>query len=197
MRSRARVFAFIVTGGAVLVIAGCLRILEVSGDSMEDTFREGDIILAIRVWPFASLPLIKSVLLRPGRIVVCQGPDRQSLMVKRIAARSGQTVRVDHGALIVDGVRQPEPYAKEAFDSWPVLQELKGPHPVRIPAGHYFVLSDRRRGSVDSRVLGPVPEESIVDVVWTVVKRSSAAYITSTRPKQFGLVGSMRPGAER
>jgi len=75
--------------------------------------------------------------------------------IKRVIALPGETVEAHDGAVYVDGRRLVEPYLPEGtaigdFD------------PVRVPAGHLWVMGDNRTNSSDSRVFGPIEADTIV-----------------------------------
>ncbi|MGY1914470.1 S26 family signal peptidase [Blastococcus sp. SYSU DS0973] len=70
-----------------------------------------------------------------------------------------QSVAIEDGALVVDGVTICEPWSDPAH--------LDGVWfgPVEVPDGSVFLLGDQRDGSIDSRVFGPVGEDGITGVV--------------------------------
>jgi signal peptidase I len=61
-------------------------------------------------------------------------------------------------------VREQDSYIKACG----VSQECNLPTPIRIPAGHWFMMGDNRGDSDDSRFWGPIPESWMVgDVFFT------------------------------
>jgi signal peptidase I len=68
---------------------------------------------------------------------------------------AGDEIRVQDGALLVNGEPQEEPYLNEASPS----RDFYGP--VTVPVGHVFLMGDNRGNSSDSRVFGPVPLENL------------------------------------
>lgn len=79
--------------------------------------------------------------------------DREPVMfLKRVVAIPGDTVAIEDGQLVVNGVPVEEDYATRAQEDFPV---------VEVPAGHYFVLGDNRNESSDSRYLGAIEAEQI------------------------------------
>ncbi len=76
-------------------------------------------------------------------------------LIKRVVGLPGETVWGQGGQVVVDGRPLIEPY----LDDPSITDDFA---PVRIPAGHVFVMGDSRRNSKDSRRFGPVPEELVV-----------------------------------
>jgi len=100
-------------------------------------------------------------------------------MTKRIVAVGGQSVMIDHRRLTVDGVGRTEPYvAAQSSDSWPFFSKISATRSVSVPSGHYFMLSDRRSGTLDSRSFGPRPEDAVIGVVLATVRHSHVAEFT-------------------
>jgi signal peptidase I len=76
-------------------------------------------------------------------------------LIKRVVGVPGDLVEGRDGKLWRNGEPVPEPYLP-----WNALTSDFGP--VRIPAGHYWVMGDNREDSADSRVFGPVPRSALV-----------------------------------
>lgn len=108
-------------------------------------------------------------------------------LVKRIVALPGDRVRMNRGALYVNGERVNQawtlPYwSRFCLDKGSVLANSVADAPDRmnrpettVPPGHYFVMGDNRSpgGSLDSRVFGPVAASDIagraVGSVWPLL----------------------------
>jgi signal peptidase I len=100
---------------------------------------------------------------RRGDLVVFERPPQASSgaegeikdLIKRVVAVGGDTLEGHDGDVYVNGERIDEPYlaAGTPTDNLP-RQE--------IPEGHVFVMGDNRQNSEDSRVFGPVAEDTIV-----------------------------------
>ena len=86
-----------------------------------------------------------------GDLVVFQSPqDPAKNYIKRIIGTPGDTVELRGGLVWLNGREIQEPYVPEEY------RDQSNFGPVRVPAGHYFVLGDHRSASNDSRVWGPV-----------------------------------------
>src|SRR6478609_3365480 len=146
---------------AVLLAAGLLASrlwlvepVTVSSESMEPALPKGSTVLM-----FNPGPALGS--LRAGDLVVFTSPEDGNAAVKRAIAFAGQTVAIEDSVLVVDGVPQAEP----GIDHSRIDGTYFGP--VTVPAGHVFVLGDNRAGSIDSRIYGSVPLESLqATVLW-------------------------------
>ena len=132
----------------VLLFTFVVRVIVVSGPSMESTLWERDLIL---VWSLGYEP-------KQGDIVVLtQESYQEDSIVKRVIATGGQTVDIDFasGVVYVDGQPLDEPYVKGFTDT------IEGTRfPLTLAEDEVFVMGDHRDHSTDSRSarLGPVKE---------------------------------------
>lgn len=146
-RSR-RALRAVVAGVAFLLLHRFLfHVSVVRGSSMNPTFVDEERIIVER------LSLFLGETPRRGEIVVFECPTNPDLdFVKRVIGLPGDLVRLERGALFVNGQRMPEEYAlADTFDrrSWIVPEE------------HVFVLGDNRPRSCDSRSFDCVPYEAL------------------------------------
>ena len=134
----------------VLLFTFGVRLIGVSGPSMQDTLYTGDQLLVLNAM-FCDF--------KAGDVVVindhtAQGTLNETL-VKRIVAMGGQTVDIDFGKGIVyvDGAALDEPYIKE-----PTYSDEGMTFPLTLAEDEVFVMGDNRNHSTDSRSyrLGPV-----------------------------------------
>ncbi|OUN24775.1 signal peptidase I [Pseudoflavonifractor sp. An85] len=138
-----------VLAALILVFTFVVRIIVVSGESMENTLQNGDSML---VWCLGYEPKQGDV------VVVTQRSYQNDSLVKRVIATEGQRVDIDYetSTVYVDGVALEEPYIKEAMQI-PIYGE--GVNHVTVPEGCIFVMGDNRNDSADSRY----PDIGVID----------------------------------
>lgn len=132
----------------VLLFAFGVRLIGVSGPSMQDTLYTGD-----------RLVVLGSLLsgFEAGDVVVVNdyNAELSETIVKRIIAVGGQTVDIDFasGVVYVDGEALEEPYIKE-----PTYTTEGTEFPLTLAEDEVFIMGDNRNHSTDSRSpkLGPV-----------------------------------------
>jgi signal peptidase I len=84
--------------------------------------------------------------------------------IKRIVAGPGDEIYVKEGHVYREAagrsgfVREHDPYIKACGYS----SECNFTTPIRVPAGHWFMMGDNRGDSDDSRFWGPVPTSWII-----------------------------------
>ena len=136
--------------GVVVLFTFFVRLIGVSGGSMQDTLYTGDRLLVLNS-VFCDF--------QPGDVVVVNdyNAELEETLVKRIIAVGGQTVDIDFtsGVVYVDGQPLEEPYTKE-----PTYKSDSIRFPLTLEEDEVFVMGDNRNHSTDSRSgqLGPVKE---------------------------------------
>ena len=100
-----------------------------------------------------------------GDVVVFHYPrDPEKSYIKRVIALPGDRLRIDHGAVWLNGQPQSEPYVPEEYRDNVSMAEMV------VPAESYFMMGDHRCISSDSRSFGPVERKFIygkaVFVLW-------------------------------
>ena len=137
----------VVAAVSVLISMLFLPVIQVSGDSMEPTLSDGDIIL-----------LIKSKQYDPGEL--CCVSWQKKLLLKRVIGLPGDSISIDaDGTVYVNGELLDEPYAQNKC-----LGECDIEFPYTVPDGKLFVMGDRSDTSIDSRssAIGCVDYEQMI-----------------------------------
>jgi len=89
--------------------------------------------------------------------------DPQKDFIKRVIGLPGDTVKMENGAVFVNGKPLDEPYLSPNKDFRPFAQ-------VTVPADTLFVMGDNRPDSNDSRYgLGFIPEDKVVGRAFVII----------------------------
>ena len=149
---RSTVYTLVVVAAIAALLATLfLPVLQVSGDSMNPTLQDRDVLV-----------LVKTDHLKTGDL--CGFYWQNKLLLKRIIALPGDVVALDEdGVVTVNGETLDEPYVDEL-----ALGECDIKFPYQVPENRYFVLGDHRATSIDSRssVIGCVEKGQILGKVF-------------------------------
>ena len=149
---RSTVYTLVVVAAIAALLATLfLPVLQVSGDSMNPTLQDRDVLV-----------LVKTDRLKTGDL--CGFYWQNKLLLKRIIALPGDVVALDEdGVVTVNGETLDEPYVDEL-----ALGECDIKFPYQVPENRYFVLGDHRATSIDSRssVIGCVEKSQILGKVF-------------------------------
>lgn len=153
----------IVAAVAVLIVTLVLPVLQVSGESMEPTFKDGDIVL-----------LVRTENLETGDL--CGFYWNNKLLLKRVIGTPGDIIKMDAaGNIYVNDLMLDESYISEkAYGECCNID-----FPYNVPDNCYFLVGDSRYVSMDSRntMIGAVSGEQIlgkvVIKVWPKIKAYS------------------------
>ena len=143
----------------VNAITGRFRI---DGSSMEPGLHDGEYVIVNRVTYRLQPP-------QRGDVIVFQR-DGSREFIKRVIGLPGDTVEVQGGHVLVNGVALNEPYIAQ-----PNAYTME---PRKIGPNEYFVLGDNRNNSSDSHNWGTVPFSAIDGKAW----------VTYWPPKDWGVV---------
>ena len=185
-------------GIALLVQQFVVKPYRIPSGSMEPTLDIGQRVLVDRIGERFGSPEVGAVTVfhppvgadisqcgNPGEGPFYNGPrsgypcskptaqESEQTFIKRIVAGPGDTIEVRGGYAVVNGVAHKESYINQcgAAAECNLL-------PIRIPAGHWFLMGDNRGQSDDSRFWGPIPESWII----------GQAFATYWPPSRIGLL---------
>ena len=132
---------------------------QVKGASMEPNFQDGNYILTSRITYRFRQP-------QRGDVIVLKAPSNPGIeYIKRIIGLPGDTIMIKDGNVYVNGQEIPEQFTSAATNVWQDGFSKEGV-PFTVPAGDLFVMGDNRPRSSDSREFGPIPESSVIGVVF-------------------------------
>jgi signal peptidase I len=138
--------------------------------------------------PYADLVLMSRSEPKPGDVVMYRLPGQNYPVFKRVIGCPGDMVAMRSNHLEINGTlmgyEDVDPAAfqpvAEANNLGSIIEIESGHGPphlithspgagtyatfdaVQVPAGHYFVIGDNRDNSLDSRMYGPIPRDSII-----------------------------------
>ncbi|HET6954804.1 MAG TPA: signal peptidase I, partial [Acidimicrobiales bacterium] len=149
-----------VIGGGVLIAlvveAFFVQAFWIPSPSMVPTLEVGDRVLVNKLsYKLHDVHRGDVVVFRRPPAASHGGEDEIKDLIKRVIAVEGDTIEGRDGKVYVNGERIEEPYLVDdtATDNLPL---------TTIPEGKVFVMGDNRTDSEDSRVFGPIDEDSIV-----------------------------------
>lgn len=116
----------------------------VSGTSMNDTLKNGELLL---------LKKYDKSFERFDIVVFDYGDSK---LVKRIIGLPGETLEYKDGILYINGKETEDPFASSTKDF-----KLTDLNIDVIPEDYYFVMGDNRSNSSDSRIIGPISKDTI------------------------------------
>jgi signal peptidase I len=189
------VIVIVALGLALGIQAFLVKPYRIPSESMVPTLEVGQRVLVNRIGSRFSDPSVGDVVVfhppAGSETDTCGDPDRSEgaacnrptsgradvNFIKRVVAGPGDTITVQSGHVIRNGKRQSEPFiantcAEDAGRGCNLTT------PVKVPAGHWFMMGDNRGESDDSRFWGPVPREWII----------GGAFATYWPPKRIGLL---------
>ena len=173
------VIVLVAIGLALAIQAFVVKPYRIPSGSMEPTLKIGQRVLVNRVGMDFKDPHVGEIvvfhppkdaeqqvcgpsphMVTPGG-AACSVPEPESSSVnfiKRIVAGPGDTLYIKEGHAYRNGIRESDSYIAPCEGG----SECNFPTPIKIPAGHWFMMGDNRGESDDSRFWGPVPTGWII-----------------------------------
>jgi len=141
---------------AFLVKTFLVQAFEIPSPSMEMTLVKGDRVLVNKLSYDLHDVNRGDVIVFTRPAALSGGPVGPKDLSQRGSGRPGDTVQSRDGKVYVNGRQLEEPYLQKGV----VTDGME--EPVTVPKGHVWVMGDNRGDSADSRVFGPVAEDTIV-----------------------------------
>ena len=141
----------------IIVVMVLARPYRVSGDCMEPAVMDGHLCFLNRISPYLRKYQINDIILF--------NHDKK-VWISRIVALETNTIQISEGKIIVNSTALQKIGIHRNWSNWRhgVYAIDK---PFQIPLNHVFVLSDNLSAQHDdSRVFGPIPNKSILGLVW-------------------------------
>ena len=134
-----------VAAPAVVIIAllftFAARVAGVDGESMLPTLEHRQQLVVTAILPHPE---------RGDIVILSPANGYHKPLVKRVIAIAGDEIDLVDGRVLVNGAVIDEPYLADGTMTYPSSASVMT-YPVRVPAGHVFVMGDNRTGSSDSR----------------------------------------------
>ena len=158
-----------------LILRTCVfGLVEVAGQSMENTLETGDVALVSRLdYRLGSI--------RRGDVAQIRVPGRDGTYLKRVVGLPGEKVELSGGRVFIDGRALEEPYARNSQEEFS----------IQLGEDEYFVLGDNRGISKDSRY----PDVGQIDKREVLGKAIFLMYPGTddgTYPREFDRVGAIQ-----
>jgi signal peptidase I len=173
------VIVLVAIGLALAIQAWIVKPYRIPSGSMEPTLKVGQRVLVNRIGMHLGGPHVGEIvvfhppkdaeqqicgpaphMVTPGG-APCAAPEPTKAnvnFIKRIVAGPGDTLYIKEGHAYLNGKRESDSYINSCGGG----SECNFPTPIKIPAGHWFMMGDNRGESDDSRFWGPIPTNWII-----------------------------------
>lgn len=185
----------IALGLALAIQAFIVKPYRIPSGSMEPTLAIGQRVLVNRIGMHFSEPHVGEItVFHPpvgaeqeqcgvagqgrGSSAPCSQPPPKANdgvnFIKRIVAGPGDTIYIHEGHAIRNGKPEKDSFIRPCSPG----ADCNFPTPIKVPAGHWFMMGDNRGESDDSRYWGPVPTGWII----------GGAFATYWPPDRIGIL---------
>ncbi|HZL54931.1 MAG TPA: signal peptidase I [Solirubrobacteraceae bacterium] len=163
---------------AFAIQAFVVKPYRIPSGSMEPTLKIGQRVLVDRIGNDFFSPSVGDIVVfhppagapnevcgnQAGPGQACDKPTKAKSTenyIKRIVGGPGDMIKIIDGQVYRNGKKEKQTYASITGCTKQSL-DCNYPKPIKIPAGHYFMMGDNRDYSDDSRFWGPVPRAWII-----------------------------------
>ncbi len=138
-----------------LIISQFITPTIVKEHSMDDTLHNNDYLILWKMAYRSSEPSYGDIVVFKSNLLDDNGKEK--LLIKRVVARSGDTIAVKDGYVYRNGKQLMETYTKDGYTNGGIDETV-------VPEGKLFLLGDNRIVSIDSRdpSVGFVDEDLLV-----------------------------------
>lgn len=157
---------FLIAAIFFLVFTFVFGVKEMKGRDMQPAVKNGDIIIYSRILGDIDT----------GDILVFSNPkkaekgDEKSLVSRAGAVKHSEIDKTNGGELLIDGRIHPVQKDRGLYYTTYVRKEYAA-YPITLSDNEYFLLSDKRDTSIDSRTFGPVKRKDIKGKVFLVIRK--------------------------
>ncbi len=123
----------------------------VSGLSMSPTFETGNYLIIDEITYRLEKP-------SRGDVVILKKPGHDEYLIKRVIGLPGETVSSTQGTITVTTTNKERVTLEEPY----IVKKGSDTFEKTLAPKEYFVMGDNRTVSLDSRIIGPIPEENII-----------------------------------